>query len=520
MLRRSFSWRAALMPLHQQLSQISADAAGDTEAWAKFDQVAALAIDVKETDSLLALARRLIAVNPSKPTEKSWISIFQALRFVEIESGSVTVFQHADRAAAKKFSYDQFILKMAGGIVPMSMRRPSSRGMPILEFAEQAVTMSALSSGVTDALLAAMKEHAGTVCLQVLERVSTMVLLHDIEAHVKLAQILALPSMNAPLPGGQEKFRGLRAGINVGLAMDGTLPPSWAALLMQGLNELYTTSCGADLLEVTKSLVTNCERQLAAKQWSLDEGVDYEYRLEMLVALLRCNRLENAPSEFLASADELSLTFDFTCSSLRPLVERLAAMCEQLFDSRDDRALVSAIVGLLRKIVDLRPRDGGVDSSTTAAFQEAHKMVISAFAATAGDDDALLSEAYWIVVAHKFHGLQITSEVLLPLVDAMSSKGDGRVFNLADACVVYSKNKLDQPIVEALFRTCRVAGDHHRAKTLLQLLKDVVPGYLSKAPAEVYDHLVTLKVVPPRCSHLFDGSDVDPPVLPATQASA
>jgi hypothetical protein len=517
-MRFSGLWRRPLMPLQEQLAAVSADALSP-EAWSKFDSVAALAVDVKETDSVLALARKLLSLNPVKPEKKSWIGIFRALRYVEVESGSVLVYENADAIAdsKKRFNYDQFLLKMTGGVVPMTLRRPASQGWPILHFVNQAAEASVLEGDVSEAALEALREHASTVCEEVLEKVSEKILEHDPASHIRLAQLLAHPSMNSG-EFGSRQLRGVRAGVAVGHRVVNKIPPSWTALIVQGLNELYTKPCGADLLESTRTLVTVVEEQLAAQQWELEEGVEYEYRLEMLVALLRCHRMENSTAEFLAAIDELTACFAFTCTSLRPHVEKLAAMCEQLFDNGDDRTLLASIIQLLRTIVDLRPRERAgniMDGPTAAAFQQAHKTVINVLAQVGGDsNDVLLSEAYWIIVSHKYHGLSVTPELLHPLMDAMSNRGDGRVFNLADACAFFSGNKLDPQMIASLFRACRVAGDHHRAKTLLQLLKDLVPGYLSHAPAEIVDDLEMLKVLPERHGHMFDDLQEDPPSLP------
>jgi hypothetical protein len=225
-------------------------------------------------------------------------------------------------------------------------------------------------------------------------------------------------------------------------------------------------------------------------------------------------------------------------------VERLAALCEQLCDNADDQTLKADIIRLLRNIVELRPRERAghtVDGPTAAAFQEAHKVVIntlsqiamsdaatatttatpaeegSGSSAASSSSDVLLSEAYWIVVSHKFHGLDVTAELLRNLMEALASRGDGRVFNLADACAMYANNQLDPPMIAALFRACRVAGDHHRAKTLLDLLKDLVPGYVATASPGIVRDLQVLKVLPAREGHLFDemsASQPPPPLAP------
>lgn len=277
-----------------------------------------------------------------------------------------------------------------------------------------------------------------------------------------------------------------------------------------------------------------------------------ETRSVLSLATLRALRVEaTAPDQFLRQSMEVV----DRCASSMAVEGELIAGKVALFDYFDlneegKAALYEDIVTSLRHLVDLRPRN-----VSQHGFEGSSLLGASAFGAGAsgdgdtepelaatgssGDDDAAavksagqsmdptsrrimqaahervirvlcdsldadrINEAYGITVAHKYHGLVITKEVIKPLLTTMSRRGDCRVFNLVDVCVLYSDSTVDMECIACLFRACAVAGDHYRARTLLELLEDIVPGFLVKAPAEVRESLKDLRVLPPEPMHLF-----------------
>lgn len=273
----------------------------------------------------------------------------------------------------------------------------------------------------------------------------------------------------------------------------------------------------------------------------LPESYRHDVCAELSLATLRALRVEAAtPDEFLRS----SMDVVDRCSPSMAMEGELLSGKVDLFNYFDlngesRAALYEDLTTSLRQLVELRPRaiaesssssssiagvgkadnDEGeaneesddrftwspkrcaMDATSQRIMQRAHEQVIRVLCDSL--DTARIDEAYGIVVSHKYHGLIVTKEVIEPLLRVMSRRGDCRVFNLVDLCVLYSNSVVDMSAVTYLFRACAVAGDHYRAQTLLQLLKEVVPGFLIKAPAEVKELLKELKVLPPDPLQLF-----------------
>jgi hypothetical protein len=148
-----------------------------------------------------------------------------------------------------------------------------------------------------------------------------------------------------------------------------------------------------------------------------------------------------------------------------------------------------------------------LDEVTQAILQRAHLDVITAFCAAHTDEWS--NEAYNILVTHKYHGVKITKELILPVLQVFSRRGDCRAFNLVDMCVLYSNETVDMQTIALLFRTCAAAGDHYRARTFLQLLNEIIPGFLVKCPAAVTESLQELKLLDPPPRHLFVSAEDD-----------
>lgn len=148
-----------------------------------------------------------------------------------------------------------------------------------------------------------------------------------------------------------------------------------------------------------------------------------------------------------------------------------------------------------------------LDAVTQGILQRAHADVITAFCAAHTDE--WLNEAYNIIVTHKYHGVKITKELILPLLEVFSRRGDCRAFNVVDLCVLYSNETVDMQTIALLFRTCAAAGDHYRARTFLQLLNEIIPGFLVKCPQSVRESLQELKLLNPPPRHLFVSAEDD-----------
>ncbi|CCW61068.1 unnamed protein product [Phytomonas sp. EM1] len=276
---------------------------------------------------------------------------------------------------------------------------------------------------------------------------------------------------------------------------------------------------------------------------NLSEEGEQQLRQEVLLCWLRCLRVEaTSPTVFLRD----SMSIVERCTPSMALEAELIAGKVALFDyfellEEGKKTIYDDILTSLRHLLELRPRpnassgagasgevffydegrgsEGEVEEQTSAEgllvrpstvslkgdtqelIQNSHQLVIKALCDS--HEMQCVNDAYNIVIAHKYQGLIVTKEIIRPLIEALSRHGDCRVFNLVDLCVLYSNNQIDMPIIAGLFRTCAVAGDHHRARTLLQLLQDIVPGFLVKATPDIIEVLKELKVLPPEPYHLF-----------------
>lgn len=249
---------------------------------------------------------------------------------------------------------------------------------------------------------------------------------------------------------------------------------------------------------------------------------------EVLLSAMRREAL--FPDQFLRDAIEIIERCSPSMFMEAVLLSAKVQLLEVLDLDKEKRiAVYKDLITSLRNLVDLRPRqraigttsyDEGEDSETDVlnaerkdhisskmdeysqkVLQRAHEEVITVLCAS--NELENLNEAYSIIISHKYHGLIVTKEVIKPLLRAFARRGDGRAFNLVDLCVLYSNQTVDMDVFSCLFRVCAVNGDHHRAKTMLKLLEETIPGFLIKAPANITQDLQALKVLAYEPAHLF-----------------
>lgn len=290
----------------------------------------------------------------------------------------------------------------------------------------------------------------------------------------------------------------------------------------------------ADLLPYVRSLERTLDRvfQYNANHddfLRINSEKEPLYRLAICELLLSVMRDESvSPDRFLREAMEV---VERCPPSMAIEAELLSAKVQllEVFDLDKDgkTAVYKDLLISLRNLVDLRPRQSGdsiedypssgvvdgsladlmdgqlyhLDPASQLVMQRAHEEVITVFSES--EDDIFLNEAYGIIISHKYHGLVITRSIIKPLLKAFARRGDGRVFNLVDLCVLYSNNTIDVEILGYLFQTCAVNGDYYRARTLLKLLEDSIPGFLLKATEDIKEHLRTLNILPFEDQHLF-----------------
>jgi len=116
-------------------------------------------------------------------------------------------------------------------------------------------------------------------------------------------------------------------------------------------------------------------------------------------------------------------------------------------------------------------------------------------------------QCYFLISSHKYYGVKITSKMMLPMLKILSPLGDSRVFNAIDVCTLFSGCSVTDEVLAEAFKTCAAAGDHHRARQLVQLLKNDIPGVLSKIPKDGVDALVSLGVVKGLANTWFDDDE-------------
>jgi hypothetical protein len=163
-------------------------------------------------------------------------------------------------------------------------------------------------------------------------------------------------------------------------------------------------------------------------------------------------------------------------------VEAVASLC------------LNTAVDVLKRTVSEMPRMKS-SQSDGAAIAEMHVPVVHGLCSRGSSTD--LADAYALINAHKYYGLSVTSELVLPLVQRFGANGDSRAFNLVDVCTLFSGGTICIHTVAALIECSAVAHDHHRARLLLELLREEVPGVVSLLPVQSSSQLCGVKVLPP-----------------------
>lgn len=249
---------------------------------------------------------------------------------------------------------------------------------------------------------------------------------------------------------------------------------------------------------------------------------------EVLLAAMRREAL--FPDQFLRDAMEIIERCAPSMFMEAVLLSAKAQLLEVFdLDKEKQVAVYKDLINSLRNLVDLRPKQQGttnmnfseggeynnemideewkehasckLDAYSQKILQRAHEEAITVLCAS--DDLEYLNEAYSIIISHKYHSLIVTKEVIKPLLRAFARRGDGRAFNLVDLCVLYSNQTVDMDVFSCLFHVCAVNGDHYRARTMLKLLEETIPGFLLKAPESIKQDLQYLKVLPYEPAHLF-----------------
>ncbi|ESL11287.1 hypothetical protein TRSC58_00966 [Trypanosoma rangeli SC58] len=452
-------------------------------------------------------------------------------------------------------------LLMTGGVVPLSARVPCSDGgalSALLEVFCSAYDASDGSGGGDNELTVAYLQEVSAAVVSALQPITATLFLTELSPLARallrffglLFQFSARQSVKQPHLAEQfaKKLTKLLPDNALGARIvllflaerhaefgDEMMHLPLVRLAARGVWRHYekheSFSCLRHLRRVNEAVDVTLQRNAnSGNPLAMDEADEAALRLLLSLALLRAMRVEAiSPDVFLSDAVDIVDRAPMTLSiEYELIVAKVQLLDLFLDDAASSSAIYDNLLQSLRAIVELRPREN-VDGDTSAAtgatpqemkgeeeeeeearvlarqhFQEAHRLVLTAFARSQVEER--LNQAYTILVTHKYHGLVIAKDAVNPLLDALSRRGDCRVFNIVDLCVLYSGSHIDYDTITYLFRACRVAGDFYRARTLYQLLRDMIPGFLLRAPEAIKDTLQELKILPPEPAHLFPAS--------------
>ncbi|RNF26742.1 uncharacterized protein Tco025E_00976 [Trypanosoma conorhini] len=452
-------------------------------------------------------------------------------------------------------------LLMTGGVVPLSARVPCSDGGALSVLIEAFCGACDAAEGGANEPTAAYLQEVAAAVVSALQPISATMLLTEssplARALVRFFRLLL--QFSTRQPGEQPRLAEHFAKGLTKLLPDNALGARIVLLFLaerhaefgeemvqlplvrlaaRAVRRHYEKhenfSCLRQLQDVSEAVDVTLQRNAnSGNPLAVDAADEAALRLLLSLALLRAMRVEAAsPDVFLGDAVDIVDRAPMTLSiEYELIVAKVQLLGLFLDDASSSGAIYDDLLQSLRAIVELRPREG-VDGDTAAAtdatqqvsgeaageaeeeeerkalerqqFQEAHRLVLTAFARSQLEER--LNQAYTILVTHKYHGLVITKDAVNPLLDALSRRGDCRVFNIVDLCVLYSGSHIDYDTLIYLFRACRVARDFYRARTLYQLLREMIPGFLLRAPEAIKDALQELKILPPEPAHLFPAS--------------
>jgi hypothetical protein len=482
------------------------------------------AVGLRETDSLLALLRAKEASRGLNPTERT-LAVHCA------EYGGVEAALPSRMNSVHQTSWPaDYLTTTATGRLPMLLRMPAHGGLPVVHVCQEMVRRTAddderhrLVHEMIDGLISATQLNVPDAPLQI-----------EAEA-IGIAMALAASCLDASV-GDTRKHPVERVGTELLQPLCGTdgATGTRGRSLMQdpvrATQRLETLICVAgtapvlNRVEWYSPLLTAIDgldwRTLKSNPKLARRALSAAERLRSAAAELRPLNAEadNAAAQICdtcgqVAADQIArLTAaisviaiadssgeitdkcftgayatlpDDVIASLRTCSVHVAAVV----DSNLDRA-----VDVLRRIMADLPRvKATVRDGLLIA--DMHAPVVEELCRRGSPQD--LTTAYTLLNAHKYYGLRITQSLILPLLTCFANTGDSRLFNLVDVCTLFSGCAIDARTIALMVRCCRIASDHHRAKALMELLRDDSAGILAKIGPGALDDLRHLKVLPP-----------------------
>lgn len=499
--------------------------------WVEVSSLLPAAVTLREVDTVLAhciwLCRQLLY--PSQVEQ--WTALVAATTWSDTECSSVQAFDH------RLTRSDRELLALTNGVVPLTRRRRCSSGKALAvivqHFAQwlQALPEEKRSEAV-DALLPSIvkvwKENAATIQQQSLERVFLALMESGAQGESLGAMLHSFAEWDSE---GHGRGRGATAAVHCVAKLIHLSALPFAVCL--GLAHIALTAVrNAPFCSLPKNEVLPPVKEVQyivdwlsrSLQQNTNDGNplelhgDAESAMRMVAdaALWRSNTPHRTHT---AQLEELDRLLQFYPTSMQWEHDRI-----QLLDRRLSQAtqqtesgshipdeVLDQMVNALHRMVDLKPRaQADFDKESVQWYHEAHRMVLRRLCGTKRSE--WISEAYRLLTAHKYHHLVIDAAMAKPLLEALAQSGDSRVFNLVDLITLYCGKKIDFETIELMFQSCRVSQDYHRARALLTLLQETIPGFLAKAPAAVSQALVELKILPEPPKSLFEVGAVPTPI--------
>ena len=498
-LRRSVTLGEVLLSLRQKV--------GGNSFWEAVQEAIPIAQGLKEVDSLLSIVHCHLAQKSSGdrlPSDASVKLLMGATAFADIEANAVLSFgaqtmlsdtpDEVTSSGATKSEIAE-ALEISGGTMPLSFRHRCCDGAATVALLRALRSYSSLAAALESAVTV-FTENAATVSpcsfSLLLQLVGGLSAPHEWDTKMVDIATAAVREKNC---GADSFLCSLLKHLDRTDASDIALSEALAqvarfhVILDSGSSQARIVPSSLPLRALTYKLASRAKPQN-------DDAAQ-----KVLLAKLATTYCE-APSEFSSEFDVAVKDSPSGCSLAMDFLQ----LSHLIAHSKE----IDVAVEHIRVVVEgVHPANLADEAKQWLAA--AHKLVISALLSRGRKEDVDL--AYQLVIIHKYHGLSVDVQLVNMLGEKLCETGDSRMFNLVDACALFSGNKLDLKTIELMFRACVVAGDHHRARTLYGILRDSIPGVSSKLSAASVVALTSLKVLPRR-EHLFTSLSAEVPCIP------
>ena len=546
----------ALMEPNQSVTTTSA------AIWEEVDAIASMAIGVREVDSFLSCVGELLRQQSEessevvKPTPELWMKLFKTTRYSGIESWATTHFvkvpetvkgdlkpqlpgEHRpthlqtfypelSRMGPDGRTHEEKVhaaLYHTQGVIPLSLRVQRSDGSSTRQLL--ALYLDSLAGAlprkdVVKSMFESLLSTAETLSMEEMKLIYFQ--LSDAEAKFSSSDTArGLSSEEDIDPEWRDTFfellgkcdgsRKLKLGqldgacLTLELIADGELIPPvqvFETVLKRILNSYAFVDVLDDSSVDLRRLIVNAQRRYNDQIALFDEDSREQIaKCNQLVdiARLRVALFERDKAAFEALFESITSTVPEEAQTISWRTTMTYHVVQYFLELMGS---VEGAVEKLRELVAGFPKGALPSKEDAVVLQDTHKLVVKALCAS-GDPEKV-NTAYSLLLVHKYHGLKVDAELVKLFAPTLAEKGDCRFFNLVDVCTMFCGNRVDAEIIAHMFRTCAVAGDHHRAAALYRILKEEFAGFLYKLSPKVIDDLRYLEVLPKAPTHFFDRS--------------